>query len=239
MPDSAQKLKKNSGLTDTAYVLTFATVARFAKRLLEMGGIYTLALLIPVELGKAAAYWMKSNDPAFKDSPTKKWLNRTYYSSKAAAVTAGIVLALMGSVLLGFTVIIATGYLASLRSLGKTIRSVIDGDVRKAGNNLGKTIIGGMISVGFTLTAFFPPLAMVGWGLIMIGTGYSLLSTFFTAAPKMLVNQFGPVKAPEWVLKKGDDQVVSLPRFTPGFDGKFTHEVAKNADLSSGQKNKY
>lgn len=239
MKNTAQKIKKYSGFTDTAYVVAFATVARFAKRLLEMGGMYTLALLIPVELGKAASYWMKSSDPAFKDTSTKKWLNRGYYSLKAAAVTAGVVIAMMGSVLLGFTVIIATGYVASLRSLGKTIRSVIEGDVKKAGNNLAKTIIGGMISVGFTLTAFFPPLVMVGWGLIMIGTGHVLLSTLFSDGPKLLVNQFGAVKQPELTLRQNHDQVEGSPRFTPYLDGKIERKATASISINSKNTNRY
>lgn len=208
MKETSQMLKATSGVIDSTFITIFATMGRFAKRLIENGGMYSIALIIPLEIARLAAYWLNGN-------ADKISLNTAYYLAKTLTAIAGTVLVLTGAITLGFTLIIATGYAVSLRALWKMIRSAKDGHENKVRNNLCKLMIGSLIAGGFTLMTFVPALGIVAWGLVMAGEGFALLSTLSAQTPRLLVQLIAP---PEPLTLRADEKTpAASSQFTPQY----------------------
>jgi len=182
MQYNKQNIGRINGLTESGFVGAFTAMYRYATKLIEQGGIWSLMLLPVTAAVSAGLYWHKTMQPEFNDSLLKTRLNKLYYGSKVVASAVGVGLAIAGMVTLGFTVLIGAAYVSVARNLGKTIRSAWQGDVRKAGNNLSKSVVGALIAGGFTIMTFFPPIALVGATMVFIATAHAVLST----APSMV-----------------------------------------------------
>lgn len=186
MPQQNKKAHNIIGLAEGAYLSWVIPAVNYARFMLEAGGNYSLVVLPLFEFIKAALYWRKSRQPGFSDSRLKIVLNHTFNAFKTLAAGAGISLAIAGMIAYGFGILIATGYLNVFRYLGKALRSAADGNRHKLANNLHKATVGAMISSGFTLITFFPPLAWIG-GMIVLGA----------AAHIMLLSATGLIKGEE------------------------------------------
>lgn len=171
------KILQINGLVESTYLSWVIIAARYAKFMLEQGGAYTLVLLPFFELTRAWLYWSKTKNPQFTDSSLKKWSNYLLNAMKVITSTVGVGFAIAGMLTIGFGIMITMGYISIIRNLAKAARSAWNGETHKVANNLHKSFIGGLISGGFTLMTFIPPLAWIGGILVLVATGHIILST--------------------------------------------------------------
>lgn len=176
MSINRSKISKYNGLAETFFVGGITGLYRHAYHLIEKGGIYSLILMPLMELLKFSMYIARTQEDDFNDSHLKAGLNLVFKGLKVAASGVGAGLAVAGLSTLGFGVMIVSGYASVARNLFKAVRSGIDGNIAKVSSNLHKAAIGGLISGGFTLMTFFPPLAWIGGIMVFIATGHLALS---------------------------------------------------------------
>lgn len=182
MKMNKENINKINTVTESSYITVITAIVRHAPKLLERGANWSLILLPVAAFIKASLYWHKTKQPGYSDSALKTALNKLYYGGKVIANIVGVGLAIAGLATIGFGVIIAAGYIGVARYLGKAVRSGIQGNVQKVGNNLTKALVGGLISGGFTLMTFFPPMALLGATMVFAATAFILLAT----APGMM-----------------------------------------------------
>lgn len=187
---SPKKVQQINGLTESTYVGVITAIFRHAPKLIERGGDWSLILVPVAAFINAMLYWNKTQQPGFNDSALKTTLNKLYYGGKVVAAAAGVGLAIAGMLTVGFSVLIVSGYVSVARSLGKAARSAWAGDTRKVANNLGKSLVGGLIAGGFTLMTFFPPLALAGATMVFMGTA----AVFVGSAPSLIADVAVPLK---------------------------------------------
>lgn len=177
MKMNSENINKINTVTESGYITAITAIFRHAPQILERGANWSLILLPVTAFIKASLYWNKTKQAGYNDSALKTGLNKLYYGGKVVANIVGVGLAIAGLATIGFGVIIAAGYISVARNLAKAARSAVQGNVQKVGNNLTKALVGGLISGGFTLMTFFPPMALLGATMVFAATGFILLAT--------------------------------------------------------------
>lgn len=210
-----KKAQHLNDLIGSSYLLAITVIYQHASKLIERGADWSLIFLPISTFIKAALYWHKTQTPGYNDSKLKTNLNKAYYSCRVLASGAGVGLALAGLVTFGFGVLIVSGFVTVVRSLGKAIRSAREGDKQKVVNNLLKSILGTLISGGFTLMTFYPPWALVGATMAVMATAYIVLSSVPTMLAEAIVSPVALQKddASEPLLHGGG--TAHVLRYTP------------------------
>lgn len=220
----AKKLKDNSNLLDIMYLAFLMLALRFSS-IFEHGALYSLVFPMAFEVGRAVSYWMKSSDPSLTDSRTKIGLNRAFYTVRAGAIVAGLTLALLGNFTLGFALLNSMGYVSMFRVLGKMVGYAREGNQKKVESNLGKVMVGGTITVGFSLMTFFPVVVSpwVPFALILSASSYVLFSVAKAEAAPIILKAFSPEKGALSYMKinENDDDIKRSPSLiTPLLNGQ-------------------